>query len=32
MSHPQPGVVIQGGIDTLKGLAQKDIILGVKRQ
>lgn len=32
MSHPQPGVVIQGGIGILKGLAQKDIIVGVKRQ
>ena len=32
MSHPQPEVVISGGIEILKGLAQKDIILGVKRQ
>jgi hypothetical protein len=30
MSHPQPGVVVNGGIEILKGLAQKDIILGTK--
>jgi hypothetical protein len=30
MSHPQPAVVINGGIGILKGLAEKDIILGVK--
>ena len=30
MSHPQPGVVVSGGIEILKGLAQKDIILGTK--
>ena len=32
MSHPQPEVVVTGGIETLQGLAQKDIILGVKKQ
>jgi len=31
MSHPQPAVVINGGIEILKGLAEKDIILGVKQ-
>lgn len=31
MSHPQPAVVINGGIEILEGLAQKDIILGVKK-
>ncbi|MEN8204472.1 MAG: putative DNA-binding domain-containing protein [Pseudomonadota bacterium] len=30
MSHPQPEVVINSGLDIFKGLAQKDIILGVK--
>ena len=28
MSHPQPDVVVTGGIEILKGLLQKDIILG----
>jgi len=32
MSHPQPDVVIRGGIETLRELAQKDIILGIKKQ
>ena len=32
MSHPQPEVVINSGLDILKGLAEKDIILGVKIQ
>ena len=32
MSHPQPEVVVNSGLEILKGLAQKDIILGVKRQ
>ena len=32
MSHPQPDVVISGGIEILTGLAEKDIILGVKKQ
>ena len=32
MSHPQPDVVIRGGIETLGDLAQKDIILGKKKQ
>jgi hypothetical protein len=31
MSHPQPAVVINGGIEILKRLAQKDIILGAKK-
>ena len=31
MSHPQPDVVVSGGIETLTGLAQKDIIAGVKK-
>ena len=31
MSHPQPAVVINGGIEILERLAQKDIILGVKK-
>ncbi len=30
MSHPQPGIVVNGGIDILKGLTQKDIILGTR--
>jgi len=30
MSHPQPGVVVKGGVEILKGLVQKDIILGSK--
>jgi len=30
MSHPQPDVVVNGGIEILKGLLQKDIILGTK--
>ena len=32
MSHPQPDVVVNGGIEILRGLAEKDIILGVKKQ
>ena len=32
MSHPQPDVVINGGIAILRELAQKDIVLGVKKQ
>jgi hypothetical protein len=32
MSHPQPDVVIHGGFETLQGLAQKDIILGIKKR
>ena len=32
LSHPQPEVVINGGIEIFTGLAQKDIILGVKKQ
>jgi len=32
MSHPQPEVVINGGLEILQGLLQKDIILGVKIQ
>jgi hypothetical protein len=32
MSHPQPEVVINSGLEILKGLAEKDIILGVKSQ
>jgi len=31
MSHPQPAVVIDGGIGILKGLTEKDIILGTKQ-
>ena len=31
MSHPQPAVVINGGIEILKGLAEKDIVLGIKK-
>jgi len=30
MSHPQPDIVVNGGMDILKGLAQKDIILGTR--
>lgn len=30
MSHPQPAVVVNGGIEILGGLAQKDIILGTR--
>jgi hypothetical protein len=32
MSHPRPGVVVNGGIEILKGLAQKDIILGTRNR
>ena len=32
MSHPQPEVVVNSGLEILKGLAQKDIILGIKKQ
>ena len=32
MSHPQAEVVVNGGIEILRGLAEKDIILGVKKQ
>ena len=32
MSHPQPEVVVNSGLDIFKGLAQKDIILGIKKQ
>ena len=31
MSHPQPGVVINGGAEILKELAARDIILGTKK-
>jgi hypothetical protein len=31
MSHPQADVVVNGGIEILGGLAEKDIILGVKK-
>jgi hypothetical protein len=30
MSHPQPAVVVNGGIEILRDLAQKDIILGTR--
>ena len=30
MSHPQPDVVVNGGIEILRGLAQKDIIPGTR--
>jgi hypothetical protein len=30
MVHPQPDVVVSGGIEILQGLAQKDIILGTR--
>jgi hypothetical protein len=30
MSHPQPGVVVNGGAGILRSLAQKDIILGTQ--
>ena len=32
LSHPHPEVVINGGLEILKGLAQKDIILGIKER
>jgi len=32
ISHPQPEVVINSGLEILKGLAEKDIILGTKKQ
>ena len=32
MSHPQPEVVINSGLEIFKGLVQKDIILGIKIQ
>lgn len=31
LSHPQPDVVIAGGAEILKGLREKDIILGTRR-
>ena len=31
MSHPQPGVVVNGGMAILKELADRDIILGTKK-
>jgi hypothetical protein len=31
MSHPQPEVVVNGGLEILMGLAQKDIILGTRK-
>ena len=31
-SHPQPGVVVNGGIEILKDLVQKDIILGTRNR
>jgi len=31
ISHPQPEVVINSGLEILKGLAEKDIILGTKK-
>ena len=31
MSHPQPGVVVNGGAEILKELAARDIILGTKK-
>jgi hypothetical protein len=31
MSHPQPGVVVNGGMEILRELAEKDIILGIKK-
>ena len=30
MSHPQPDVVVRGGIEILGGLAQKDIVAGTR--
>lgn len=30
LNHPRPEVVIQGGLETLRNLLQKDILLGVK--
>lgn len=32
MGHDDPGVVIKGGLDIIKGLQQQDIILGTRRQ
>ena len=32
MSHPQPEVVVNGGMEILKEMAGKDIILGIKKQ
>ncbi len=31
MSHPQPDVVVKGGIEILGGLAQKDIVAGTRK-
>lgn len=31
MQHPDPDVVIQGGLDTLKDLQQRDIIVGTRQ-
>jgi hypothetical protein len=31
MSHPQPDVVINGGMDIMKGLLEKKILLGTKQ-
>ena len=31
MSHPNPDIVVDGGIQILKGLAEKDIILGTRK-
>ena len=30
LKHPNPGVVIRGGLETMQNLLQKDILLGVK--
>ncbi len=32
MSHPQPEVVVNGGMEILRELAEKDIIPGIKKQ
>ena len=32
MSHPQPDIVVNGGIEILQGLVQKDIILGTRNR
>ncbi len=32
MSHPQPEVVVNAGMQILKELVEKDIILGTKKQ
>ena len=32
MNHPDPGIVIDGGLEIMKGLKEKDIITGTNKQ